>query len=117
MNFANDSAVIEGDASGEIQKVVDFMKKYPNVNVTIEGYTDNRGGTQKNKKLSQKRADAVKDALIAGGIFGLRLTAVGYGAQNPIADNKTPEGRAQNRRVVAHAKAEVETVQTVETPK
>jgi len=112
VNFATDSAEIQGDASGEIEKVVYFMKKYPNVNVTIEGYTDNQGGTQKNKKLSQKRAEAVKAALVAGGIFALRLTAVGYGAESPIADNKTLEGRAKNRRVVAHAKAEVETIET-----
>ena len=114
VNFATDSAEIEGDASAEIEKVVYFMKKYPNVNVTIEGYTDNQGGTQKNKKLSQKRADSVKAALVSGGIFALRLTSVGYGSQNPIADNKTPEGRSKNRRVVAHAKAEVEAVEPKE---
>ena len=109
--FAFDKADIVGDATKEIKKVDDFMKKYPSVNVVIEGYTDNQGDAALNKKLSQKRADAVKDALIKGGVDGSRLTAVGYGMENPIADNKTEEGRAKNRRVVAHAKAEVETLE------
>jgi OOP family OmpA-OmpF porin len=95
----------------KILKISEFMKQYPAVNVVIEGYTDNQGGTLKNKKLSQKRADAVKDALVASGVFAGRLTAVGFGPASPVADNKTPEGRAKNRRVVAHAKAETEVVE------
>jgi OOP family OmpA-OmpF porin len=111
VTFVTDKADIASDFTGEIKKVDEFMKKYPSVKVTIEGYTDNVGGTIKNKKLSQKRADAVKAALIAGGVAGDRLNAVGFGMENPIADNKTVEGRAQNRRVVAHAKAETEVIE------
>jgi OOP family OmpA-OmpF porin len=64
-----------------------------------------------NKTLSQKRADAVKAALVASGVDATRLNAVGFGPDSPVADNKTPEGRAKNRRVVAHAKAETEVVE------
>ena len=67
--------------------------------IEVEGHTDNVGKAEVNKKLSQKRADAVKDYLIKKGIEADRLSAIGYGSEQPIADNKTKEGRAQNRRV------------------
>lgn len=110
VQFATGKADIQGDASAEIQKVADFMKQYPTVNVTIEGHTDNRGNAAKNKALSQKRADAVKAEIVKLGVDATRLTSVGYGAEKPIADNKTEEGRAKNRRVVASAKAQTKTI-------
>ena len=117
VNFVTAKADIQGDASNEIKKVATFMKQYPAVKVTIEGYTDNQGVAGANKKLSQKRADAVKAALVADGVDAARLTAIGFGADSPIADNKTEEGRAKNRRVVAHAKAETETIEMKKKPK
>lgn len=110
VKFASGKADIQGDASAEIQKVADFMAKFPTVNVTIEGHTDSRGNAAKNKALSQKRADAVKAAVVAQGIDAARLSSVGYGSAKPIADNATEAGRAQNRRVVASAKAQTETI-------
>lgn len=110
VTFATGKAVIEGDASAEVQKVADFMKKYPDTNVAIEGYTDNRGNPAKNKALSQQRADAVKAELVKLGVDASHLSSKGFGDANPIADNKTDEGRAKNRRVVAAAKAKAEVI-------
>lgn len=110
VQFASGKANIQGDASAEIQKVADFMQQYPNVNVTIEGHTDNRGNAAANKRLSQQRADAVKAELVKLGVDASRLSAVGYGADKPVADNNTEAGRAENRRVVASAKAQTEAI-------
>jgi len=77
------------------------MQQYPDLNVTIEGHTDNVGKDAYNKKLSQRRADAVKAYLVKKGIDANRLTAIGYGEEKPIADNATKAGKAENRRVEA----------------
>ncbi len=65
----------------------------------VEGHTDSRGGTEYNQRLSQRRADAVRDYLISRGIAGSRITAKGFGSARSIADNASAEGRANNRRV------------------
>jgi len=67
--------------------------------VRIEGHTDNVGGAAANQTLSEKRAQSVRDWLVAHGIAADRLTAQGYGAAKPVADNGTDEGRTKNRRV------------------
>ncbi|MDF2447390.1 MAG: hypothetical protein K0S46_2626 [Moraxellaceae bacterium] len=110
VQFATGKATLQGDASAEIQKVASFMQQYPTVNVTIEGHTDNRGNAAVNKRLSQQRADAVKAELVKQGVDAARLSAVGYGADKPIADNNTEAGRAENRRVVASAKAQTKAI-------
>ena len=84
----------------ELQKAVDFVKKYPGARIRLDGYTDRVGTKAYNKKLSERRASAVRDYLIKhAGVSSSKITAVGHGEANPVADNKTREGRALNRRV------------------
>lgn len=108
VSFATNSADIPAQYMSEIEKVASFLKKYGGVSAVIEGHTDSTGADAYNKKLSQRRADAVKAALVTKyGINASRLTAIGYGEERPVASNETREGRSQNRRVVAVLKAEV----------
>lgn len=109
INFANNSADIPTNAMREIKSVADFMASYPQAEVVIEGYTDNRGDANYNKSLSQRRADAVMQTLIKNYNIGEgRISSVGYGIENPIADNNTLEGRRENRRVIAQINLMVE---------
>lgn len=104
--FATDKALIVDHAFTDILKVADFMRQYPTVTIIIEGHTDDRASINHNQKLSQRRAEAVRKELIRFGVDATRLLAIGYGELRPIADNQTEEGRMQNRRVVAVAKAQ-----------
>jgi outer membrane protein OmpA-like peptidoglycan-associated protein len=87
-------------AENTLGKVADAIQGTgPESKVVIEGYTDSVGTDSNNKALSQKRADAVRTFLISRGVAEARLKAVGRGEEGPVADNNTPEGRANNRRV------------------
>jgi outer membrane protein OmpA-like peptidoglycan-associated protein len=101
INFKTGSAAILGQ-SGDISKAAGILKDNPNVKVEIAGYTDSRGSSKKNLKLSQGRADSVRDALIAAGVSAGQITTKGYGAGDPVASNKTKAGRAMNRRIELH---------------
>lgn len=84
----------------ELPKAVAFVKKYPGAKIRLDGYTDSIGTDEYNKKLSERRATAVKNYLIKeAGVSSSKITAVGHGEADPVADNKTPDGRAKNRRV------------------
>lgn len=80
-------------------KLIPVLKEYPNSNFIIEGHSDNTGSRALNLRLSKDRAAAIKDYLIENGIDKSRLSSEGYGPDRPVADNKTAEGRQQNRRV------------------
>ena len=106
VEFDTDKAVVKDKYRSEIKKVADFMKTYPNTTAVIEGHTDNVDSAEYNQKLSEARANSVRQYLINNfGIKASRLTAVGYGLTKPIASNNTEEGRQQNRRVQAVIKA------------
>ena len=86
------------DSRAELDKLVDFLKFNNTIVIEISGHTDNVGDKKANILLSQNRAKAVNDYLIAHGIVQQRLKFKGYGDTQPIASNDTPEGRQQNRR-------------------
>lgn len=100
--FDTAKAIVKPEFDNEIKQVADFMRSYPDTTAEIEGHTDSMGNEAYNIDLSQRRADAVRQYLISRfGVSASRLSAKGYGPSRPIADNKTVEGRAKNRRVVA----------------
>ena len=106
VEFDTNMSVVKDKYRNEIKKVADFMKTYPNTTAVIEGHTDNVFTAEYNQKLSQARADSVRQYLISNfGIKASRLTSVGYGLTKPIASNDTEEGRQKNRRVQAVMKA------------
>ena len=82
-----------------LEATVKGLQKYDTVKVEISGHTDNVGGLEYNDKLSQARAESVRNYLIKKGIAESRITAVGYGYSRPRASNNTPQGKAQNRRI------------------
>jgi OOP family OmpA-OmpF porin len=102
VHFAtNSSTLTEGDKA-LLDKMIVTLKKLNFVNGEVGGYTDSTGSAAYNKKLSERRAQSVADYLTSQGISGGRMTVKGYGEDNPVADNRTAEGRAHNRRVVLH---------------
>ena len=103
INFASDSADVPASTREFLQKAADDLKQLPTGHgVEIAGYTDNTGDETLNVALSQRRADAVQDALIKFGAAPDMLVAKGYGSADPIASNDTPEGRKRNRRIEYH---------------
>lgn len=98
VNFATGSAELIPTSDFVLSYAVSSLKKNPNLVIEVDGYTDSVGSAKKNLALSQARAESVLSYLKEHGV-GNTLTAKGYGKENPIADNKTTEGRLQNRRV------------------
>ncbi|MGD0279564.1 MAG: OmpA family protein [Smithella sp.] len=110
VEFDTAKSIIKDKYSENIKKVADFMKKYPDTNVVIEGHTDNVGSENFNIQLSKARANSVRQYLIENfGIDASRINAIGYGPNRPIAQNDTEDGRQKNRRV----EAVIETITTI----
>lgn len=96
--FDTDKYNLKDESKVELDKLIQLLNTNTTIKIEIGGHTDNTGDIQKNQKLSDNRAKSVYDYLIANKIPAQRLTYKGYGATEPIADNNTPEGKAQNRR-------------------
>ncbi len=109
--FETGSATIKPEAENNIQKMADIIKKYPEDRISIVGHTDSTGKIETNKILSEQRAMAVKTILITRGVPADTVNAVGMGSSQPVANNKTSAGRAQNRRVELHITAKEESAQ------
>jgi len=97
--FDSGKSELKAAAKKNLKEMSTIMKKYPENVLTVKGYTDNTGSSMINEKISNERARAVKEALIASGMPESVITTLGMGPANPISDNSTPQGRSQNRRV------------------
>lgn len=97
--FDFNSATLKHESYPDLNRAVSVMRENPSMQVTVAGHTDSVGSDEYNLKLSQDRANSVKAHFTSNGIAASRVTAVGYGETQPIADNSTEEGRALNRRV------------------
>ena len=100
VHFEKDSAAILSDSSVLLEEIADALNKTPRLKlIEIQGHTDNQGAAEYNKRLSDQRANAVRDRLISLGVASSRLQAKGYGAEQPVVPNVTAGNRARNRRV------------------
>lgn len=99
VNFETNKATLLEGSANILDRVAESLIAHPEVNVEVAGHTDSDGSVSYNLKLSQQRANTVRDYLVKMGVPAAQLTAKGYGEAEPIADNKTKEGKATNRRV------------------
>lgn len=109
VNFGFDSSKVEEQYFSDLTELADFLKRFEDLQVDVEGHTDSVGPEDYNQQLSQRRAQAVVDVLVNDhGIDAGRLEPKGYGESQPVAGNDTEEGRAANRRVMATLEVEYE---------
>jgi len=97
--FDVDSTQLKPSASDEIFRVSKVLNEYPQTTLLIAGHTDSTGSEQYNQQLSERRAEAVKNALAGNGVNPARIRTIGYGESKPIASNDSEAGRQMNRRV------------------
>ncbi|OYW55383.1 MAG: hypothetical protein B7Y80_13885 [Hyphomicrobium sp. 32-62-53] len=106
INFKRADWTLEGSSKPTLDQLASIVNQCPAFKISIEGHTDSEGIPERNNPLSQRRARAVADYLIAAGVEASRVSTVGYGAERPIADNETAAGRAKNRRIAFKVIAE-----------
>ena len=97
--FDVNSATLKPGGYDEIQRVANVLRQYPQTTIRVEGHTDSTGSEAYNQQLSERRAQAVKNALINYGVNPNRIMTVGFGESKPVATNATVAGRQFNRRV------------------
>ncbi|NMY37681.1 MULTISPECIES: OmpA family protein [unclassified Pseudomonas] len=97
--FDFDQASLKANSRDSVTTLANYLIKNPDRKVIVEGYTDSKGSASYNQGLSERRANAVKNALVRAGVEPSRIVAQGYGKEYPVADNASSSGRAQNRRV------------------
>src|SRR5579863_3967092 len=99
IRFESGRSTLDPDSAGLLDRLVETALRCPNANIEVAGHTDSDGENAANQALSEKRAQAVVDYLVKAGLAANRFTAAGYGSTQPIADNDTDQGKAQNRRI------------------
>ena len=109
--FVVNSAVVTDESSAKLKILTDLLGTYTKVNVVIEGHASSDGSTAYNQTLSEKRANSVKEALMAMGVDASRLETIGYGETKPTEDNSTAAGRTANRRVQFERKVQLKVVE------
>jgi outer membrane protein OmpA-like peptidoglycan-associated protein len=100
--FDYNSYALRQESKATLQNLADNFRKYPDEQISVEGHTDAIGTHESNQRLSEQRADGVRNYLVDQGVNGQRVTSVGFGETRPKASNDTPEGRQLNRRVEIH---------------
>jgi peptidoglycan-associated lipoprotein len=98
--FDYDSSAIRSDQRSTLERQASWLGSNPSVTVTVEGHTDERGTREYNLALGQRRANAARDALVAGGVAGGRIATISYGKDRPAALGSNEDAWAQNRRAV-----------------
>lgn len=109
--FVVNSSQITDASNAKINELFELLNSYPNATILIEGHASSDGSMAYNQKLSERRANSVKEALIAKGVDASRLETAAYGETRPSADNKTAKGRMANRRVEFERKVEIKVVE------
>jgi len=100
VHFATDSSDIDAEAQGILTAQVAWLKKYPNVRVTVEGHCDERGTREYNLALGDRRANSAKNFLVNAGVDAGRISVISYGKEKPVATGSDESSWAQNRRAV-----------------
>jgi peptidoglycan-associated lipoprotein len=100
VHFATDSSDVDAEAKGILTAQIAWLRKYPNVRVTVEGHCDERGTREYNLALGDRRANSAKNFLVNGGIDAGRISVVSYGKERPAATGSDDSSWAQNRRAV-----------------
>jgi OOP family OmpA-OmpF porin len=98
-HFAFNESQLTPEGQAKVRGAAQMLNQYPDRGIEVSGYTDSMGSDARNQRLSERRAEAVKQILVESGVSASRITTAGYGSANPLASNATAEGRAQNRRV------------------